>query len=151
MAPPPPLPRHWRHRVTKRGLQLFDEGCNCAEAVLRACLEEYGLDPALYRLATGLGAGMGTRRDLCGLLTGCVLVVGLLNERGEPGEVAAKRRAYGPAASIYDWFAQHGGVHCTDIVRDHPFRAHTAACRRTLVGALRQLEQLVPPPPEPGA
>ena len=141
------LPRHWRHRLTCRALVLLGAGCNCAEAVLRAFLEEYGYDPALYRLATGLGAGIGTRRDVCGLLSGCVLVLGLLNDRGAPHQVEGKRAAYPRAARIYDWFAAHGGVHCRDIVTDQPFRGHTVACRRALVGALAEMEQLVPPPP----
>lgn len=141
-------PRHWRHRVTKRALQLFAEGANCNEVVVRAFTEEYGLDPTLYRLGTGLGAGIGARRDVCGLLTGCVMVLGMLNERGEPADVAAKRAVYGPAGSMYDWFAGQGQVRCTDIVRQEPFAGHTRACMRLLVGALAQLEKLVPPPEE---
>jgi len=136
----------WRNRVRSRALMLFDEGANCAEAVLRAFLEAYHLDPALYRLATGLGAGIGARRDLCGLLTGSVMVLGLLNARGEPNEVQRKRAVYGPAGRVYDWFAARDGVHCTDVTREQPFRGHTASCRQTLVGALRLVAELVAPP-----
>lgn len=141
-------PRHWRHRVTKRALQLFAEGANCNEVVVRAFTEEYGLDPMLYRLGTGLGAGIGVRQDVCGLLTGCVMVLGMLNERGEPGDVVAKRAVYGPAGEMYDWFLGRIGVRCTDIVKDDPYTGHTRVCMRLLVKALAQLEKLVPPPEE---
>lgn len=134
----------WRDRVTGRALRLFDQGANCAEAVLRAVAEEQGLDPGLYRLATGMGAGIGTRRDVCGLLSGCVMALGMLNERGEPGDVDAKRAVYGPAGAIYDWFEAQAGVRCTDIVTDQPFRGHTEACRRTMAGAIAELEKLIP-------
>jgi C_GCAxxG_C_C family probable redox protein len=49
----------------------FLSGYNCAQAVLDAFRDEAGLDEDLaLKIATGLGAGMGRKQEVCGAVTG---------------------------------------------------------------------------------
>ena len=56
----------------------FQNGCNCAQAVLLAFCEDYGMerDTALT-IAAGFGSGMAGLRETCGTVTGANMVIGL--------------------------------------------------------------------------
>jgi C_GCAxxG_C_C family probable redox protein len=57
-------------------VQVFDGGCNCAQAVLSAYAGELEKKHALS-VAAGFGAGMGRRQDVCGAVSGAIMVLGL--------------------------------------------------------------------------
>lgn len=59
---------------TEVAVEKFLSGYNCAQSVLFAYGPELGLDQErALKLATGLGAGMGRRDEVCGAVTGGVL------------------------------------------------------------------------------
>jgi C_GCAxxG_C_C family probable redox protein len=61
----------------------FLAGYNCAQSVLYAYGPDLGLEAeTALKVATGLGAGMGRRGEVCGALTGGILVLGLKYGRG---------------------------------------------------------------------
>jgi C_GCAxxG_C_C family probable redox protein len=56
----------------------FQNGCNCAQAVLLAFCEDYGMDrDTAMMIAASFGAGMGGLRETCGTVTGANMVIGL--------------------------------------------------------------------------
>ena len=58
--------------------ELFLGGCNCAQAVFAAFVDEFGMDEELAkRLATGLGGGVGRMREVCGAVSAAALVIGM--------------------------------------------------------------------------
>ena len=62
----------------KEAMACFNEGFNCAQAVLTAYCEDFGLDrETALRLACGLGAGIGRLQETCGAVSGAYLVIGL--------------------------------------------------------------------------
>jgi len=68
---------------------------NCAQSVLTAFCEEYGLNPALARrLALGFGGGMGRTGRTCGAVTGAYLVLGLRNELTAQNGPQIKEKVY---------------------------------------------------------
>jgi C_GCAxxG_C_C family probable redox protein len=68
----------------------FLSGYNCAQAVLDAFRDETGLDEDLaLKIATGLGAGMGRKQEVCGAVTGGILVLGLRHGRGRADDRSA--------------------------------------------------------------
>ncbi|MHB0876113.1 MAG: C-GCAxxG-C-C family protein [Anaerolineae bacterium] len=72
---------------------LMRAGFVCSEAVFVAVGEQVrpDLDPSLVRLATGFGGGIGRCRDeVCGALSGGVMVLGLLYGRETPAEANAR-------------------------------------------------------------
>ena len=75
--------------------ELFQQGCNCAQAIFLAHAGEFGLAPDLARrLAAPLGAGFSGLRRTCGALTGLGLLAGLRHGGYDPGDLAAKTRFY---------------------------------------------------------
>ena len=57
----------------------FLEGYNCSQSVLLAFHEELGLDKeTAARMASPFGGGMGRLREVCGTVSGMLLVLGLL-------------------------------------------------------------------------
>ena len=58
-------------------LEYFSNGYNCAQSVLAAFCEDCGFDTdAALRLASGFGGGMRCG-EMCGAVTGGIMVVGL--------------------------------------------------------------------------
>ena len=70
----------------QRAKELFiDLKMNCAEAVLLALAEHYGIqNPLIPQMATPFGGGMN-QRELCGALTGALMAVGMLHGRSIGG------------------------------------------------------------------
>ena len=64
----------------KRGVELFKSGYNCAQAVVGAFSDLYGVpqDVAL-RMSASFGGGMGRMRLTCGAASGMFLLAGLEN------------------------------------------------------------------------
>ena len=107
--------------------KYLKEGYNCAEAIFLTFLQAQGRNTKNVRLATPFGAGIGIRRDLCGILTGGVMVIGLKEGRTKEDEIEKKKRSYRLAANFYCWFEDNFGVRCSDIIKGK-FRGHTAKC-----------------------
>ncbi len=62
----------------EKGEALFKSGLNCAQAVIGAFAEDFGLDASLAaKISCGLGGGVGRQREVCGTVTGASLVLGL--------------------------------------------------------------------------
>ena len=96
--------------------RYFDEGNNCAEAVLRTFAADSGLEAEVVRLATGFGGGMGRAGDVCGALSGAVMALGLRFGRLEGDDEAAKERCYAATAELRERFrAACGAVDCRDL------------------------------------
>jgi C_GCAxxG_C_C family probable redox protein len=63
---------------TEVAADRFLSGYNCAQAILYAFGPDLGLDgETALKVATGLGAGMGRRGEVCGAVTGGILALGL--------------------------------------------------------------------------
>ncbi len=97
--------------------ERFAGGLNCAQAVLSVFCEDYGLDAATAcRLACGLGGGCRSG-EICGALSGAVVVVGLRygNEAGEDAE--GKARCYDETRRYMERVRQDGQpLRCADIL-----------------------------------
>ena len=56
----------------------FQNGYNCAQAVLLAFCEDYGMErETALTIAAGFGSGMAGLRETCGTVTGANMVIGL--------------------------------------------------------------------------
>ena len=80
--------------------KLFLAGYNCAQAVFCAYRDVTGLDmDTAARLASSFGAGMGRLREVCGTMSGALMVLGMIRgyvpgaERHDPVPGTAQGRA----------------------------------------------------------
>jgi len=99
-------------------LGLFEEGCNCAQAVCAALGPDLGLPrETCLALGAGFGAGMGREGEVCGALSGGLMILGLRHGRGEADPVALKERVYERAQELLAGFrARHGTLRCRDLL-----------------------------------
>jgi C_GCAxxG_C_C family probable redox protein len=99
-------------------LKSFGEGFNCAQSVLTAFSERYGVEPAAAcRMAEGFGGGMAGLGKTCGAVTGAMLVIGLACGRTKADDAAAKMVASVKVRRLIAKFeALHGSVACRDLL-----------------------------------
>ena len=94
--------------------ERFLAGYNCAQSVLWAFSDEVGLEPeTALKVACGLGAGMGRRQEVCGAVTGGIMVLGLRHGRGEKQDRSATEETYARTQELMRRFeAKHGTCNC---------------------------------------
>ena len=75
--------------------ELFLSDSNCAQAVLEAFSDVTGLEKSLAaKLASSFGGGMGRMREVCGAVSGMLMVAGLLYGYDDPGENDVNKKAH---------------------------------------------------------
>lgn len=62
----------------KKAEELFRKGFNCSQAVFTAYADMFGFDEeTALKVSAGLGGGCGRQRELCGAVSGAVMIIGL--------------------------------------------------------------------------
>ena len=93
----------------------FREGYNCSQSVLYAHCTDLNLDTnTALRLACGFGAGMGRKEEVCGAISGGILVLSLRHGRGEKDDRSATEATYAKTRELMERFQQR---HSTYICR----------------------------------
>ena len=102
----------------ERATAVFNSGYNCAQAVLYAFCDEAGLEEDLaLKIATGLGGGMGRKQEVCGAVTGGILVLGLRHGRGSTDDRSASELTYQKTRELMDRFAaRHLSCLCRELL-----------------------------------
>jgi len=99
-------------------VQKFSEGFNCAQSVFYCYCDDLGFDKnTALKLATGLGGGMGRKEEVCGAVTGGIIVLGAKYGRGEKDDRAATELTYQKTRELMDRFAaKHGTFICRQLL-----------------------------------
>lgn len=62
---------------TDKALEFFKSPYNCAQSVFAAYSEKFGIEENDARkIAAGFGGGIGRTQDICGAVTGAIMVLG---------------------------------------------------------------------------
>ena len=95
----------------------FMSGFTCSGAVFSSFAEDLGLDgETANKIACGFGAGVSKTGNLCGAVSGAVLVIGLKHGKGRSGDDAATEKTRAVVREfIREFTARHGTVNCTDL------------------------------------
>ena len=96
----------------------FASGYNCAQSVLFSFCDDLGLDKnKALKMACGFGAGMGRKEEVCGAVTGGIMVIGAKYGRGENEDRSATEAAYVKIREFMDRFSQrHGTYICRELL-----------------------------------
>ena len=103
-------------------VQAFLEGYNCAQAVAVAFSDLTGPDKDLSaRLASPFGGGMGRMREVCGAVSGMLMVAGILYGYDDPKATTAKRELYAQVQDMAGEFREEmGSIVCRDLLKNPP-------------------------------
>jgi C_GCAxxG_C_C family probable redox protein len=105
-------------RFSEKARDYFKQDYNCAQSVLLAMQEYYGIrsNRLIPRIATAFGGGIGRRGSLCGALTGAIMAIGL--KHGTDGTaLVEKEKAYEIALKFYDRFVkEYGSPFCRELI-----------------------------------
>ena len=98
-------------------IKNFD-GYNCAQSVLASYAADFDLEKEkALQVAAGFGAGMGRVQEVCGAISGAIIVLGLASnfkeEDGRPktNEVYAKVHRF-----IDEFYAREGTIKCRELL-----------------------------------
>ena len=103
--------------------ELFVNGHNCAQAVAVAFCDVTGMEPSLAaKMASSFGGGMGRMREVCGAVSGMLMVAGLLYGYTDPGEKDCNKKAhYQLVQQLSGQFREEiGSIVCREILKNPP-------------------------------
>ena len=105
-----------------KAVELFKDGCNCAQAVAVAFSDVTGLDEKTSaRMASAFGGGIGRMREVCGAVSGMFMVLGLLYGYDNPKDDAGKKALYQEVQALAEQFRQeNGSIICREILKNPP-------------------------------
>lgn len=106
----------------KKAAQLFMQGYNCAQSVVVAYCDLTGFTPDYAaRLSSSFGGGMGRMREVCGAVSGMLLIAGILYGYDTPGDDEAKRKHYALVQHLAGEFRiREQSIICREILKNPP-------------------------------
>ena len=100
----------------------FMRGYNCSQAVVVAFCDVTGMTPEYAaRLSSSFGGGMGRMREVCGAVSGMLMVAGLLYGYDTPGDDESKREHYKLVQALAGQFREkEQSIVCREILKNPP-------------------------------
>lgn len=100
----------------EHAIALHNKGYNCAQAVICAYADLFGVDEqTAYKMSEGLGLGMGMM-EVCGALSGGLMLAGLKNSAGVDAPGASKGSTYKINRTLGEAFQKAtGSVLCHEL------------------------------------
>lgn len=135
--------------------ELFLKGYNCAQAVTVAFCDVTGLSEDFSaRVASSFGGGMGRMREVCGSVSGMLMVLSLLYGYDQPGDDVSKKQLYREVQDLAAGFReQAGSIICREILKNPPSDPNptprtaefykTRPCARMVMIAAGLLDQFI--------
>ena len=106
--------------MTKADISVskFKEGYNCAQSVLYSYSEQLNISTEMaLKIANGFGAGMGRKQEVCGAISGAIMVLGLLYGRGENDDREKQEILYVKVRELIDSFTKASGtINCKELL-----------------------------------
>ena len=105
----------------EEALAYFAEGFSCAQAVCAAYAPLYGMEREMaLRAAGAFGGGMGRSGQMCGAVTGAIIVIGLKHGKTQAEDNATREMCYALAAEFIRRFeTRHGALTCPGLLGCH--------------------------------
>jgi C_GCAxxG_C_C family probable redox protein len=103
---------------SEQAVAKFVSGFNCAQAVLFPFCDDLGLDKdKTLKIACGFGAGMGRKEEVCGAVSGGIMVIGAKYGRGENDDRKETENTYAKIRELMNQFSiTHGTYNCRELL-----------------------------------
>jgi C_GCAxxG_C_C family probable redox protein len=120
-------------RVAKAKRLFKEEGYNCCQAVVMAYNDVFGIDDdTAAALSSGFGGGMGRMREVCGSVSGMVMLAGLIAPAADPSVKVDRTRNYALVQQMAEEFkALNGSIVCKELLGLVPMGSGAAACKES--------------------
>ena len=105
-----------------KAAELFLQGYNCAQAVAVAFCDVTGLTEAqAAKMASAFGGGMGRMREVCGAVSGMLMVLSACYGYDTPGDDVSKKVLYVRVQALAEKFrTENGSIICREILKNPP-------------------------------
>ena len=103
----------------EKAKRLFKEGgYNCCQAVVLAYNDVFGLDDqTAAALSSGFGGGMGRMREVCGAVSGMVMLAGMIRPASDPSIKDWRTANYALVQKMAgDFKALNGSIVCKELL-----------------------------------
>jgi C_GCAxxG_C_C family probable redox protein len=100
-------------------LTKFKEGYHCAQSVVYAFADEVNIDKnILLTLSTGFGAGIGRKQEVCGAVSGAIIILGAKYGRKENETDDKTEITYKEVQNFIDGFKnEKGTIRCSELLQ----------------------------------
>ena len=135
--------------------ELFLKGYNCAQSVAVAFCDKTGMTPEqAAKTASAFGGGMGRMREVCGAVSGMLMVLSILYGYDTPGDDVSKKALYTQVQELAGKFRQEvGSIVCREILKNPPSDPNPTPrtaeyykqrpCARMVLTAARILDEFI--------
>ena len=102
----------------EQAVAFYKQGYTCTQSILASFARRYGLQQELaFRIGEPFGAGTSCTNDMCGSVTGAIMVLGLQNGADRWDDEAARIHTYHTVHELIQRFkAIHGSIQCSDLL-----------------------------------
>lgn len=103
---------------SQKARELFLSGYSCAQSVVGAFCDDFGLDfETAVKAAEGFGGGMGRMRLTCGAVSGMAFLSGLRFGNGKAGDLETRVIVYEAVRKMAGEFeAKNGSIICAELL-----------------------------------
>ena len=138
-----------------KAAELFLSGYNCAQSVAVAYCDLLGLtEQQAAKMASAFGGGMGRLREVCGAVSGMLMVLSQLYGYDTPGDDEKKKALYHQVQDLAARFREEtGSIICREILNNPPSDPNPSPrtaeyyakrpCARMVLTAARIMEEFI--------
>ncbi len=106
--------------MTKReiGENYFKQGYNCSQSVVLTFIDEIGLDKEkALMISSSFGGGMGRQREVCGAVSGMLIVLGTIKGYYKVDNHTEKAEYYALIQNLCNKFKEiNGSIICRELL-----------------------------------
>ena len=106
-------------RRVNKGIELFEEGYSCSQAVVLAFADYFGIDSSTaLKFSSSFGGGMGRLREVCGAVSGMFMILGWIYPYEKVEDKEAKKRNYAAVQRCAAQFKERMGSYiCAELLK----------------------------------
>jgi len=104
--------------LSEKAVKKFREGHNCAQSILCTFTENTMDENLALNISIGFGSGMGRKQEVCGAISGAIMVLGL--KYGNDGNNSKEKinNVYKKARYLIERFTKEKGtVNCRELLK----------------------------------
>jgi len=108
-----------KKKYAEIALRKFEEGYHCAQSVTYAFAGDVQIDKNLLMTAsTGFGAGFSRKQEVCGAVSGAVIILGAKYGRNDNDPESKTEKTYSEVQKFIDEFTKEkGSIICSELLQ----------------------------------